>query len=219
MGYFQELPNISYPSLLPSRNKIEDRIVVKNIFKRSKLRTDVDQAITGFDYYYVQDQQRPDVLAQQLYGDSELDWVILTANNITNIRDQWPLNNNDLHAYMLEKYGSEQNILGIHHYETRQILDEYNRVVMPAGLEVDADFSFKFKNFTNTIITVNPVVAVTNYDYENKLNENKRQIRVLKPQYLGAFISEHRQIMNYGRSTDYISKKLKGTYNPRIKGV
>jgi len=219
MGYFQELPNISYPSLLPSRNKIEDRIVVKNIFKRSKLRTDVDQAITGFDYYYVQDQQRPDVLAQQLYGDSELDWVILTANNITNIRDQWPLNNNDLHAYMLEKYGSEQNILGIHHYETRQILDEYNRVVMPAGLEVDADFSFKFKNFTNTIITVNPVVTVTNYDYENKLNEDKRRIRILKPQYLGAFISEHRQIMNYGRSTDYISKKLKGTYNPRIKGV
>ena len=219
MGYFQELPNISYPSLLPTRNKIEDRVVVKNIFKRSKLRTDVDQAITGFDYYYVQDQQRPDVLAQQLYGDSELDWVILTANNITNIRDQWPLNNNDLHAYMLEKYGSEQNILGIHHYETRQILDEYNRVVMPAGLEVDADFTFKYKNFTNTIVTVNPVVTITNYDYENKLNEDKRQIRILKPQYLGAFISEHKQIMNYGRSTDFISKKLKGTYNPRIKGI
>lgn len=219
MGYFQELPNISYPSLLPTRNKIEDRVAVKNIFKRSKLRTDVDQAITGFDYYYVQDQQRPDVLAQQLYGDSELDWVILTANNITNIRDQWPLNNNDLHAYMLEKYGSEQNILGIHHYETRQILDEYNRVVMPAGLEVDADFTFKYKNFTNTIVTVNPVVTITNYDYENKLNEGKRQIRILKPQYLGAFISEHKQIMNYGRSTDFISKKLKGTYNPRIKGI
>ena len=219
MGYFQELPNISYPSLLPTRNKIEARVAVKNIFKRSKLRTDVDQAITGFDYYYVQDQQRPDVLAQQLYGDPELDWVILTANNITNIRDQWPLNNNDLHAYMLEKYGSEQNILGIHHYETSQVIDEYNRLVMPAGLQVDEDFTFKYKNYTNTIITVNPVVAVTNYDYENKLNEGKRQIRILKPQYLGAFISEHKQIMNYGRSTDFISKKLKGTYNPRIKGV
>ena len=219
MGYFQELPNISYPSLLPTRNKIEARVAVKNIFKRSKLRTDVDQAITGFDYYYVQDQQRPDVLAQQLYGDPELDWVILTANNITNIRDQWPLNNNDLHAYMLEKYGSEQNILGIHHYETSQVIDEYNRLVMPAGLQVDEDFTFKYKNYTNTIVTVNPVVAVTNYDYENKLNEDKRQIRILKPQYLGAFISEHKQIMNYGRSTDFISKKLKGTYNPRIKGV
>ena len=219
MGYFQELPNISYPSLLPARNKIEDRIVVKNIFKRSKLRTDVDQAITGFDYYCIEDEQRPDTLALELYGNSELDWVILTVNNITNIRNEWPLNNNDLHAYMLEKYGSEQGILGIHHYETKQIIDEYSRLIMPAGLEVDKDFTFKYKNYTNTIVTVNPVVTITNYDYETRLNEDKRKVRVLKPQYVGAFISEHRQIMNYGRSTDFISKKLKGTYNPRILGV
>ena len=219
MAYFQELPNISYPSLLPTRNKIEDRITVKNIFKRSKLRSDVDQSITGFDYYYVQDQQRPDVLAQELYDDSELDWVILTTNNIINIRDQWPLDGNELHSYILEKYGSEENILATHHHETRKIVDEFNRVVMPAGLEVDKNFTFKYRNYTNTIITVNPVIEITNYDYENKLNEEKRRIKVLKPQYLGAFISEHKQIMNYGRSSDFISKRLKSTYNPRVSGV
>ena len=219
MAYFQELPNISYPSLLPTRNKIEDRITVKNIFKRSKLRSDVDQSITGFDYYYVQDQQRPDILAQELYSDSELDWVILTTNNIINIRDQWPLDNNELHSYILEKYGSEENILATHHHETRKIVDEFNRVVMPAGLEVDKNFTFKYRNYTNTIITVNPVIEITNYDYENKLNEEKRRIKVLKPQYLGAFISEHKQIMNYGRSSDFISKRLKSTYNPRVSGV
>ena len=219
MAYFQELPNISYPSLLPTRNKIEDRITVKNIFKRSKLRSDVDQSITGFDYYYIQDQQRPDVLAQELYDDSELDWVILTTNNIINIRDQWPLDSNELHSYILEKYGSEENILATHHHETRKIVDEFNRVVMPAGLEVDKNFTFKYRNYTNTIITVNPVIEITNYDYENKLNEEKRKIKVLKPQYLGAFISEHKQIMNYGRSSDFISKRLKSTYNPRVSGV
>ena len=219
MAYFQELPNISYPSLLPTRNKIEDRITVKNIFKRSKLRSDVDQSITGFDYYYVQDQQRPDVLAQELYDDSELDWVILTTNNIINIRDQWPLDSNELHSYILEKYGSEENILATHHHETRKIVDEFNRVVMPAGLEVDKNFTFKYRNYTNTIITVNPVIEITNYDYENKLNEEKRKIKVLKPQYIGAFISEHKQIMNYGRSSDFISKRLKSTYNPRVSGV
>ena len=219
MAYFQELPNISYPSLLPNRNKIEDRITVKNIFKRSKLRSDVDQSITGFDYYYVQDQQRPDILAQELYSDSELDWVILTTNNIINIRDQWPLDSNELHSYILEKYGSEENILATHHHETRKIVDEFNRVVMPAGLEVDKNFTFKYRNYTNTIITVNPVIEITNYDYENKLNEEKRKIKVLKPQYLGAFISEHKQIMNYGRSSDFISKRLKSTYNPRVSGV
>tara|TARA_R100000231_G_C5286478_1_gene153247 strand:+ start:175 stop:834 length:660 start_codon:yes stop_codon:yes gene_type:complete len=219
MAYFQELPDISYPSLLPTRNKIEDRITVKNIFKRSKLRSDVDQSITGFDYYYVQDQQRPDILAQELYSDSELDWVILTTNNIINIRDQWPLDSNELHSYILEKYGSEENILATHHHETRKIVDEFNRVVMPAGLEVDKNFTFKYRNYTNTIITVNPVIEITNYDYENKLNEEKRKIKVLKPQYLGAFISEHKQIMNYGRSSDFISKRLKSTYNPRVSGV
>ena len=53
MAYFNELPNISHPSLLPASSKIEDRITVKNIFKRSKLRSDVDQVITVFNYYYV----------------------------------------------------------------------------------------------------------------------------------------------------------------------
>ena len=142
MAYFNELPNISYPSLLPRSNKVEGRIEVKNIFKRAKLRDDVEQALTAFNYYQIEDGMRPDMVAQKLYDDPELDWVVLTSNNITNIRDQWPLSNNDLHDYMLEKYGSESMILGIHHYETKEILDEYNRVVIPAGLEVDIDFRF-----------------------------------------------------------------------------
>ena len=233
MAYFEELPNISQPSLLSGSNKIEDRVIGKNLFKRSKLRTDVDQAITVFNYYYIEDQQRPDVLAQQLYGDSELDWVVLTSNNITNVRSQWPLNHDDLHSYMLEKYGSETNILGIHHSETIKIIDKYNRVVLNGGLEVDANFTFTFvgtvTSSTGNLIRVNfggsnsntitPVVSITNYDYEVKQNEEKRRIRILKPAYLGAFISEHKQIMKYKRSTNYISKKLKGTENPRISGV
>ena len=123
MAYFEELPNISYPSLLRGRNKIEDRVVVKNIFKRSKLRTDINQAITAFNYYTIKEGMRPDMIAQELYGDPELDWVVLTSNNITNIRDQWPLSHNDLHEYMLEKYGSEANIAKVEIYETREILD------------------------------------------------------------------------------------------------
>ena len=232
MAYFEELPNISQPTLLPRSNKVEDRVIVKNLFRRSKLRTDVDQAITAFNYYYIEDQQRPDVLAQELYGDSELDWIILTSNNITNVRDQWPLSHNDLYAYMLEKYGSESNVLGIHHSETVKVVDEYNRVVLKGGLEVDANFTFTFvgavTSSTGSLIrvqltgnsnTINPVKSITNYDYETKLNEEKRRIRVLKPAYVGAFLSEHKQIMKYERSSDYISKTLKGTYNPRTSGI
>ena len=219
MAYFQELPNISYPSLLLNRNKSEDRIVVKNIFKRSKLRSDIDQAITAFNYYYINEGMRPDMVAQELYDDSELDWVVLTSNNITNVRNEWPLEHNDLHEYMLDKYGSEANISGIHHYETKKIVDEYNRVVVSAGLEVDANFSFKYKNHSNSIVTVNPVSAITNYQYEVKLNDEKRRIKVLKPQFISLFLSDHKNIMKYDRSSDYISSKLKSTYNPRISGV
>ena len=219
MAYFEELPNILYPNLLRNQNKIEDRIPVKNIFKRAKLRTDVDKAINAFNYYYIEQRMRPDMVEKDLYGDSELDWVVLTTNNITNVRDQWPLEHNDLHEYMLDKYGSETNINGIHHYETRQILDEYNRVVIPAGLEVDANFSFKYQNYSNSIVTVNPVSAITNYQYEVKLNDQKRRIKVLKPQFLSLFLTNHKNIMKYSRSSDYISSKVKSTYNPRISGV
>ena len=219
MAYFEELPNILYPSLLPSRNKIEQRILVKNIFKRSKLRSDVDQAITAFDYYYVKEGMRPDILAEKLYDNSELDWVILTSNNITNIRDQWPLDHNDFRAYLLDKYGSDQNIAGIHHYETRKVVDEYNRVVVPAGLEVDANFTFKYQNFTNSIVVVNPVSPITNYQYEVKLNDQKRKIKILKPMFLGTFLSDHKEIMSYSSSSDFISRRVKGTYNPRVFGV
>ena len=222
MAYFEELPNIAHPSLLPNRNKIEDRIIVKNIFKRSKLRTDIDQAITAFNYYYVEQGMRPDMVAKDLYDDPELDWVILTTNNIINVRDQWPLEHNDLYSYMLEKYGSDAKIAEAEIYETREILDEYNRVVMPAGLQVDKEFSFQYLNFSGQIVKVlssQVVSPVTYYQYEVRLNDEKRRIRILKSEYLSAFISEHREIMSYDKSSDYISKGLKGTYNPRIRGV
>ena len=233
MAYFQELPNISYPSLLSANNKVEDRIIVKNLFKRSKLRTDVDQSITAFNYYYIEQGMRPDTLAQEIYGDSELDWVVLTSNNITNVRDQWPLEHDDLNEYMLDKYGSDQNILGIHHSETIKIVDEYNRVILKGGLEVDANFTFTFvgavTSSTGSLIEVNfggsnsntitPVASITNYDYETKQNEEKRRIKILKPEYLPLFLTNHKSIISYSRSSDYVSRKVKSTYNPRTRGV
>ena len=222
MAYFQELPNILYPSLLPNRNKVEQRILVKNIFKRSKLRSDVDQAITAFDYYYVKEGMRPDILAEKLYDNSELDWVILTSNNITNIRDQWPLDHNDFRAYLLDKYGSDSVIASVKHYETRKIVDEYNRVVMPAGLQVDKDFSFEYLSFSGQVVKVlssQVVSEITYYQHEVRLNDQKRKIKILKPIFLNTFLNDHREIMTYNQSSDFISNKVKGTYNPRVFGV
>jgi len=219
MGYFNELPNLDYLSQLPDANSNETYITVKNLFKRAKLRTDIGNVITAFNYYQIQDNQRPDIIAQKLYDDAELDWVILITNNITNIREEWPLSNQNLYYYMIDKYGSDENISGIHHYETTEVRDEYNRLVVPSGLQVDSNYSITYSKLDNAIVTVSPVKSVTNYEYEVDKNEKKRKIRVLKPQYLSVVITDMRNIMRYDKSSQYLNQNTKQSYNPNLTGV
>ena len=219
MAYFRELPNISYISRLPDVSSNEEYITVKNIFKRAKLRTDIVNIITAFNYYQVEDNQRPEVVASKLYGDPELDWVILITNNITNVREQWPLSNNDLYNYMLDKYGTEVALSSIHHYETIEVKDEYDRLVVPSGLQVDSNFTVTYTKFDNTLSTISPVKQVTNYEYETNINEEKRKIRVLKPAYLSVVITDLRNIMKYDQSSQYLNQTTKQSYNPNLTGV
>ena len=218
MAYFEELPDISYVSLLPKTGNNDERITVKNIFKRAKLRTDIDQAITGFTYYQIPDNTRPDVVAQDIYGDPELDWVILITNNIMNVRDEWPLSNNDLYDYMLEKYGSVEKLNEVKKWETTGIRDNYNRILLKSGLEVDKEFTFTY-SISNTTYTVNPTAAVTNEEYEIRKNESKRNIKLLKPEYLSTFVKDMRNIMKYETSSQYINRTTKAAYNPNATGV
>ena len=219
MAYFRELPNISFLSRLPNASTNEDYITVKNLFKRAKIRTDINNAITAFDYYQILDNQRPEVVASSLYGDPELDWVILITNNITNVRDQWPLCNNDLCNYMIDKYDTEEALSNIHHYETTEVKDEYDRLVVPSGLQVDSNFTVTYTKFNNTVSTVSPVKQVTNYEYETNINEEKRKIRVLKPAYLSVVITDLRNIMKYDQSSQYLNQTTKQSYNPNLTGV
>ena len=219
MSYFRELPNISYVSLLPNQNRSDERIEVKNLFKRAKLRTDVDQSVTAFDYYLIQDNERPDIIAERIYDSPELDWVILVTNNITSIRNQWPLGNNELYNYCLEKYGSDENIMATHHFETKETKDQYGRIILEGKLIVDQNFTFTYTKDNNTSETINPAQSVSNYTYEQRLNEDKRKIRVLKPNLLPAFITDFRNIMSYDKSSSFISRSLISSYNPRETGV
>ena len=219
MSYFRELPNISYVSLLPNQNRSDERIEVKNLFKRAKLRTDVDQSVTSFDYYLVQDNERPDIIAQKIYEDPNLDWVILVTNNITSIRNQWPLSNNELYQYCLEKYGSDLAVMQTKHFETQEVKDNFGRILLKKGLIVDENFKFTYSKDDNTIETVNPAKSVSRYTYEQRINEDKRKIRVLKPGLLSAFITDFRNIMKYDKSSSFINKSLISSYNPREFGV
>ena len=219
MPYFKELPNISYVSLLPNKNRSDERIEVKNLFKRAKLRTDIDQDVTSFDYYLVQDNERPDIIAEKIYGDPDFDWVILITNNITSIRNQWPLSNNELYQYCLEKYGSDLAIMETKHFETQEIKDKYGRIILEKGLVVDENFTFTYSKDDNTVETVSPAQSVSRYTFEQRLNEDKRKIRVLKSSLLPAFISDFQRIMQYDKSSSFINSGLISSYNPRESGV
>ena len=137
MSYFRELPNFEYIANFPNQSFNDDYVVAKNIFKRAKIRTDIANAVTAFEYYQIIDNERPDQVAAKVYDNADLDWVILTTNNITNINQDWPLDNNSFYKYLIDKYGSDEELGKVHHYETVEFRDEYGRVVVPGGLQVD----------------------------------------------------------------------------------
>ena len=219
MAYFNELPNISTVSLLKDKSRSDERILVKNIFRRAKLRTDVDKAITAYEFYTIKEGERPDILANKFYDDPELDWVILIVNNITSIRDEWPLSNNDLNTHMIDKYGSESALAEVHHYETREIRDQYNRTVLKSGLEVDQNFVFSYTPIGGVTQDISAAGPVSNYEYERTVNDAKRVIRILKEEYVGALVSDMRSMMKYESSSQYLDRTTKETYNPKDFGI
>lgn len=151
MPYFRELPNIKYSSIFSGNRPTVDSTLVKNIFKRPKIREDILGSVTAFEYYYVRDGERPDQIAKKYYNDSELDWVVLITNNITNLNEQWPLDNRSFYNYLIDKYGSEEALNEPHHYESKEVRDEYNRVVVPGGIQIDRLQTQEFTTRENTL--------------------------------------------------------------------
>lgn len=140
MGYFQEFPNIEYVNRFPNAKSNDEVTVAKNLFKRPKIRTDIISSLVQFEYYNIEDGERPDQIAEKVYGNPELDWVIRIVNNIINLNEDWPLSEAQLPQYLLKKYGSEQNLTQIRHYETLELKDSFNRTIIPGGLLVDEAF-------------------------------------------------------------------------------
>ena len=118
MGYFRELPNLEYQSPLSDRISSSSYIRAKNLFRRMKVRDDLQNIFTIFNKYEIKDGARPDTVAEELYGKSTLDWVIILSSGITNLRNDWPLSSKDLYDFTVNKYGLE-NINNNNHYETK----------------------------------------------------------------------------------------------------
>ena len=216
MGFFRELPNIEYLSPLADRDSSLDYIKVKNLFRRVKVRDDLKKYFTVFDRITIKDGARPDQVADKVYGNAELDWVVLITAGIINVNNEWPLTSYELYNYSLEKYGALLN--ATKHYETIEIRDDRNRLILPKGKIVDSDFSIPNPSNPLTDLTGNAIrIGISYYEYETRLNENKRELDLLKPRYLDQFLKDMRKIMKYSRSSQYVSTRLIKTSNTRIK--
>lgn len=214
MGYFRELPDLEYQSILSHRISSDEYVRVKNLFRRVKLREDLQNVFTIFDKYQIPDGARPDTIAEELYGKSDYDWIVLLTAGIVNARNDWPLSDRDIYNYSLETYGDDLN--SIHHYETKEVKDSQGRLILPAGKVVDSDFTIPDPNIPLQNITPAPVVGISNYEYEVIKNNKKRTIYVLKKEYLQQYLNDMRKIMHYEKSSQYIDKKLIRTENTRI---
>ena len=217
-NYFKQVPDFEYVSRLPDA-KISDYIPVKNLFKKGYLRDDIFQDLTFFTKYQVQGDDRPDNIAYSLYDDASLDWVILLSNNIINIQTEWPMPQADLDRYLLEKYGSYEAQEEIHHYETIEVKNSTGVVVVKEGLTVESDFSVIFYDWMiDSLETKQGITTpISNYEYELKIEDAKRNIFALKPRYLNIVKDDLEEMMAYKKgSTSYISETLKRAENIRL---
>jgi len=212
MSYFRELPEIQYQSPLSDKNSSLDYVTVKNLFRRVKLRDDLQNVFTAFNKYQIPDGVRPDNVAEDVYGSADYDWVVLLTAGIVNIKDEWPLSNRDLYRYVQNKY-TIQKLNDIRFHETTEVKDSVGRVILPAGKSVDAGFTIPNPN--NPTMNLTPVAGVTNYEYEVRKNDEKRGIYLLKPQYLQIYLNDIRRIMYYDKSSQYINTRLVRTENTR----
>ena len=236
MGYFRELPNILYQSPLLDKNSSRDYIVIKNIFRRAKLLDYLTGSATGLNQYTIGDGERPDTIAEGLYGDARLDYVVIIIAGITNIHHQWPLQDYQVYDYALQKYGSESEMLSTHHYETFEIRDNLDRQILPPKLIVDEEFKIygsksKYPSDTRytlraqtgyrqlddkdeyTVKTDNIAHAVSNLEYESEENNKRREIDVLKTGYLQTFLNDFRDVVRYDKNSSYITSSLVSTEN------
>ena len=212
MSYFRELPNLEYQSFLSSSSGSDEYLLVKNVFRRVKLRDDLKNVFTIFNKYQIKDGARPDTVAEEVYGSAQYDWVVLVGAGIVNIRNEWPLSDRDIYQYAEEIYGDDLN--AIHHYETIEVKDSKGRLILPTGKVVDSNFTIPNPQIITQ--TLNPVVGVSNYEYETLKNTLKRSIYLLKPEYLQQAINDTRKAMTYDRSSQYVSDKVIRTENTRV---
>ena len=217
--YFRNIPDFEYVNRTKDGQFISNYTQVKNFFKKGKIREDLFSDLTVFEKYSIRGDDRPDNVAYEIYGDATLDWVVLLSNNIVNIYNEWPLNQQAFESYVLDKYGTLAKLDEVHHYESNEVKDSSGVIIFPKGVRVSVGQSVSyFEPLSDEQVTVNPVSkAVTNYQYEQSVNDKKRRIFLIKPIYLNVVFDDLEEMMQYKEgSTQFVSESLKRADNIRL---
>ena len=218
--YFSKVPNFEYVSRMPDAH-ISDYITVKNLFKRGALEQDILQDLALHTKYKIQGDDRPDNVAFDYYESSELDWLVLTCNNIVNIQTEWPMLQNDFDRFLLDKYETYENLNSTHHYETKEIKNSLDVIIVPEKLQCESDYSITYFDSNTqrevTVLSADCTTEITNLVYEERIEDAKRDIYLLKPKYLGVIRDDMEIAMTYKKgSTQYVNPKLKLAENIKL---
>tara|TARA_B100000963_G_scaffold357685_1_gene380479 strand:+ start:1031 stop:1705 length:675 start_codon:yes stop_codon:yes gene_type:complete len=218
--YFNNLPDFLYVNRTVDGRNNNDYSVVKNLFKRAKLRDDIYQNVTFFDKFIIDGDDRPDNVANKIYNDPTLDWVVLISNNILNVQSEWPMSQIDFNTYVTEKYENETVLYsGIHHYKSREVKTTDGSIIIPSGERVSIAQSVSYYDDASGqhVRETDIAIPVTNFEFENDLNNKKREIFVLKREYLNVIFDDLDEIMRYEKgSTQFLSRTLVRGDNIRL---
>ena len=154
----------------------------------------------------------------EVYNDPNLDWLVMLSNNYINYETEWPLTNSSFEKYLLYKYGTYENINKGRYYETGVIRDSLSNIIVPPGKVVPGDYSITFfDRGLNQLVTKSNLITVTNLDYENQIQDKRRNIFVLKATYVGLVIDDLEALMPYKKgSTQYLNDKTVRGNNIRL---
>lgn len=172
MSYFDMFPKVFYDNKGNGNYSI-----MTNLLRRVKLVDDAKSNIIDFDYYDVKDGETPEMIAHKYYGDVNLHWTILTVNNVVDYYEDWPMSVQRFEEFVKEKYENPQ---AIHHYEITQTSGD-TTVTIDVGMNTT-----EYPSAT----------AISNYQYEDSLQEKKRQIRLIQPRYVNEFVKEFESKLN-----------------------
>jgi len=217
MAYFDFFPDLLLPSFSDKRRSSKDLVRVKNLFKRAKLRDDFFENAVAFNTYIVQGDDRPDNVADKFYGDEFLDWVVLISNNILNVRDEWPMAQREFNVYLNNKYDQDQ-LLSIHHYETKRVVDADGFALLGQGNIVPPDFvlNWSYAGINNSLSGSDVMTSITTIDYEIAKNDKKREINLIRPEYIKVVLEDMREIMTYEDSSQFVNRFTKQGDNLRM---